>query len=110
MCRVGIITTAALALDAPLEPYTAPTTPTPNSMATEHLSWHKAATTTDDLGAFLPLEHLRQFADAGFIGSLAPRFAGVPTIYSQRRTMSWAAEIHQSFITDEVDLAVLIPL
>ena len=110
MCRVGVVTTASLKHDSPREPYTADSTPAPVSMATEHLSWHQEATTTDDLGAFLPLDHLREFARAGIIGSLAPRFAGIPTIYSQRRTMSWAAEIHQSLTTDAVDLAVLIPL
>ncbi len=109
-CRVGVITTASLERDAPLEPYTAPSTPAPTSMTTEHLSWHKEATTTDDLGSFLPLDHLRQLADDGIIGALAPRFAGIPTVYSQRRTETWAAELHQEFTKDDVDLVVLIPL
>ena len=109
-CRVGVITTSALSADAPLEPYSAPSLPAPASVATNHLSWHKEATHTNDLGSFLPLDHLASLADDGVIGSLAPRYAGIPTIYSQRRTNRWAETIRATFAEDEVDLAVLIPL
>ncbi len=109
-CRVAVITTASRTPNDPLEPYTAPSQPAPASMATNHLSWHKEATTTDDLGAFLPLDHLQAFADEGIVGSLAPRFAGIPTIYSQRRTNRWAESIREWFAEDGVDLAVLTPL
>jgi len=109
-CRVGVITTAARSADDPLEPYGAPSMPAPDAMATEHLSWHKGATHTDDLGSFLPLDHLEAFAEEGVIGSLAPRFAGIPTVYSHRRTQKWAEEIRAIFVEDEVDLALLLPL
>ena len=109
-CRVAVVTTASLAADAPLEPYTAPSQPTPATLATNHLSWHKEATNTDDLGAYLPLNHLAALARDGVIGSLAPRFAGIPTIYSQRRTNRWAETIREGFAEDKVDLAVLTPL
>ncbi|MFT7475668.1 MAG: hypothetical protein ACI81L_002608 [Verrucomicrobiales bacterium] len=79
-------------------------------METEHLSWHKGATTTEDLGAFLPIEHLKSLAAEGFIGDVAPRFAGIPTVYSQRRTKTWAHEVHQGFVDDDVDLVLLAPL
>lgn len=109
-CRVGVVTTALLSADSPLEPYTAPSDPQPKAMMTEQLSWHKKATHTNDLGSFLPLDHLRQLATDGVIGSLAPRFSGIPTVYSQRRTMKWAEHTRLSLAEDEVDLAVLIPL
>lgn len=109
-CRVAVVTTAMLTEDAPLEPYTAPSQPAPDTMATNHLSWHKQATTTDDLGAFLPLDHLQQLAHEAVIGSLAPRFAGIPTVYSQRRTNRWAETLSKVFTEDDVDLVVLVPL
>ncbi len=109
-CRVGLVTTASLSPDAPLSPYTARSQPAPASLATEHLSWHKGATDTDDLGAYLPLDHLAALAADGVIGSLAPRFAGIPTIYSQRRTNKWAETIREALADDGVDLAVLTPL
>ena len=109
-CRVGVVTTASLSPDAPLEPYTAASQPAPASLATDHLSWHKEATNTNDLGAYLPVDHLAALADEGIIGSLAPRFAGIPTIYSQRRTNKWAEMIREALADDGVDLAVLTPL
>lgn len=109
-CRVALITTAALTTQRPLRPALAPSTPAPDSVHTEHLSWHKTATHTNDLGAFLPLDHLRALADEGVIGELAPRFASIPTVYSQRRTQTYAEEITSELALDAVDLAVLVPL
>lgn len=109
-CRVGVITTSSLSSDSALEPYVAPSLPAPDAMATDHLSWHKGATHTNDVGSFLPLDHLNALADDGVIGSLAPRFAGIPTVYSQRRTTKWAEHIRAWFAEDDVDLALLVPL
>ena len=109
-CRVAVVTTSSLSKDSPLAPFNAPSDPQPAVMATDHLSWHKGATHTNDLGSFLPLDHLRKLESDGVIGSLAPRFAGIPTIYSQRRTNTWAEEIRLWLKEDDVDLAVLIPL
>lgn len=109
-CRVGVVTTSIISADDPLEPYTAPSQPQPESMATKHLFWHKDATHTNDLGSFLPLDHLEALQDEGVIGSVAPRFAGIRTVYSHRRTTKWAEQIREWFVEDEVDLVVLIPL
>ena len=109
-CVIGVVTTAAKDSDAPLAPYAAPIDPVPEAMATTHLSWHKDATHTDDLGSFLPLSHLQTLADEGVIGSVAARFTGIPTVYSQRRTTTWANEVHDWLIEDDVDLALLLPL
>ncbi len=109
-CVVGVVTTAALDVDAPLAPYAAPTNPAPTTMATDHLSWHKGATHTNDLGAFLPLAHLAALAESSIIAAVAPRFAGIPTVYSQRRTTKWAGDVYDWLVEDEVDLALLLPL
>ena len=76
-------------------------------METEHLFWQKDATTTEDLGAFLPIEHLKSLAAEGLIGDIAPRFAGIPTVYSQTRTEKWAHAVYQGFVEDDVDLVLL---
>lgn len=109
-CRVGVVTTTKLSPDAPLMSFSAASSPQPESMATNHLSWHKLATTTDDVGSFLPLDHLSTLVAEGVIGSMASRFVGIPTLYSQRRTSVCADEIHAMLVEDDVDLALLIPL
>jgi hypothetical protein len=109
-CRVAVVTTSKSPDHDVLGPYAAPSSPPPAAMETEHLSWHKEATHTNDLGSFLPLVHLEQLAADGIIGSASPRFAGIPTTYSQRRTAAWADDVLQTLTEDDVDLAVLIPL
>ncbi len=118
--RVAIVTTSSLPRpdvvvdpnDPPLakDCYHFPSEPTPAEMFTADLSWHKEATTTEDVESFLPLSHLRRAAQAGRIGSASPRFYGVPTEYSQRRTASDAIMIEQWCREDDVDVALLVPL
>jgi hypothetical protein len=83
----------------------------PDRMFTADLSWDKKATTTDDVGAFLPISHLQVLNSDGVIGSVSPRYYSIPTEYSQRRTREtdgpsvarWCAE-------DAVDIVLLVPL
>ena len=107
---VGIVTTAARTLEDQRGPFAEPTQPTPASMETSHLSWHKTATHTDDLGSFLPIEHLTALAEAGEIGALSERFYGLPTNYSHRRTVAWSERIVEWAHEDGVDLMLLVPL
>lgn len=107
---VGIVTTSARTLDDVHGPFAAPCDPSPSHMETSHLSWHKSATHTDDVGSFLPLDHLRTLVDAGEIGALSPRFYGLPTNYSHRRTREWSDLIVEWANEDDVDLTLLIPL
>ena len=83
----------------------------PDRLYTDDLSWDKEATHTEDVGSFLPIERVRELAALGRVGTLAPRFHGVPTDYSQRRTMEQdAPEISSRCREDGVDAAVLVPL
>lgn len=107
---IGVVTTTRLPGNDVLAPYAAPSLPQPTVMETAHLSWHQTATHTNDLGSFLPLDHLRDLVEEGVIGAVSPRFVGVPTIYSQRRTKTWAATVLDELRHDDVDLALLIPL
>ena len=87
------------------------TATTPERLYTDDLAWDKESTHTNDVDSFLPLTHLRAAAHDGRIGSVAPRFHGVPTDYSQRRTLSQdAPEILTRCREDAVDVALLVPL
>jgi hypothetical protein len=62
--------------------------PAPTRLFTADLFWDKVATHTDDVESFLPLNRLAEYASGGRIGSVSPRFYGVPTEYSQGKTTS----------------------
>ncbi len=118
--RVGVITTASPWRDeAPRDGvlrgakqvWSGAAASPPDRLYTDDLAWDKAATHTDDVASFLPLAQLAEFARAGRIGSLASRFHGVPTDYSQRRTQEQdAPELLARCREDGVDAALLVPL
>lgn len=82
----------------------------PTQMSTDHLSWHKTATTTDDVGAYFPLEHLQSFAADGVIGAVGPHYYATPTLYSHRRTLNNAQQIATWLHEDGADIVVLAGL
>lgn len=85
--------------------------PAPESMFTDHLSWDKENTHTDDIPSFLPIEQLQQLAEEGTVGGLGPRFYCVPTEYSKRSTLEGdAPRILEHCRQDQIDLALLVPL
>jgi D-proline reductase (dithiol) PrdB len=119
-CRVGLVTTADKAKPVGADeearremrqPYAEPTSPAPTRLYTEDLFWDKKETHTDDVDSFLPLRGLADFAAAGRIGSVSPRFYGVPTSYSQGRTVSrFAPQILGWCRADGVDAVLLSAL
>ena len=111
--RVALITTAALSKERAnvKEVYSAPTMPPPVALYTEHRSWDKKATHTRDVETFLPVRRVSEFAASGRIAGLAPRFYGVFTDFSQRRTTDeYAPSVVDLCRADNVDVALLIPL
>lgn len=118
--RVTLITTASLPRDqkpsdgvlrAGKEVWSGNTDDPPEALFTDDLAWDKGATHTDDVESFLPIRKLRAFAEEGRIGSLAARFHGVPTDYSQRRTVEEdAPEILRRCREDGAEVALLVPL
>jgi len=93
------------------EVWSGETAVTPERLYTDDLAWDKETTHTDDVDSFLPLTHVRAAASNGRIGSVARRFHGVPTDYSQRRTVERdAPEILARCRADGVDIALLVPL
>ncbi len=119
-CRVTLVTTAsplttAKAKDGVLRGakavWSGSTDEPPESLYTDDLAWDKETTHTDDVESFLPIARLREHVAAGRIGSVAARFHGVPTDYSQRRTLEIdAPEILKRCREDGVDVALLVPL
>lgn len=111
--RVALISTAALSGEEQslMEGYAVSTAPPPAALFTDHRSWHKEATHTRDVESFLPIRRLEEFAAVGRIGSPSPRFYGVPTDYSQRRTVDkYSPEVLDLCRADAVDVALLFPL
>jgi len=82
----------------------------PASLDTD-LAWDRDATHMDDRETYLPLAALRNAAAGGLIAGLAQRFHGVPTEYSQRKTMELdAPEILRRVRADGVDAALLVAI
>ena len=113
---VGLVTTA-FPVGSPGEPrrakapYAAPVDPAPQQLFTDDLSWDKQATHTNDPESYLPIARMTEAVQAGRIGRLSPRYYGVPTDYSQRRTVEQDAPALADMIrVDGVDVAVLVPL
>lgn len=75
----------------------------------EHYDQH--ATTLDDINVYYPVSRLQELVERGRIGALAPRFHGVYTGYSQRKTMEAdAPEVLRRCQEDGVDLALMTPV
>jgi hypothetical protein len=118
-CRVGLVTTAGrpkpsdpvAAMLAPRALYADPTDPPPQRLFTDDLFWDKKATHTKDVDCFLPVNRLREYAASGRIGSVSPRFYGVPTDYSQSRTLeNYAPQILEWCREDGLDAVLLSAL
>ena len=118
-CRIGLVTTAGK--PKPTEPmaamlyrremYAEPAVPPPAALYTDDLFWDKQATHTRDVDSFLPVGRLAEYAQSGRIGSASPRFYGVPTDYSQARTIDlYGPQILKWCRDDGVDAVVLFAL
>ena len=113
-CRLGLVTTAmpdTVEGRAKRQVFASMSTPTPQSMYTDELSWAKTVTHTRDVASFLPLDHLRNIARSGIFESLSGRFYSVPTEYSKRQTTEQdAPAILELCRQDQIDVAMLVPL
>ena len=118
-CRVGLVTTAgkpkpAGAVAAILtrrDLYAEPVNPPPQRLFTDDLGWDKKATHTEDVDSFLPVSRLSEYAASGRIGAASVRFYGVPTDYSQGRTLDlYAPQILKWCREDSLDAVLLSAL
>ena len=113
--RVGLITTTSPPRrredKAPKAVWSGETATPPDALYTDDLAWDRDNTHTRDVESFLPIRSLQRLVGAGRIGSLAARFHGVPTDYSQRRTVEAdAPQILSRCLEDGVEVALLVPL
>lgn len=61
--------------------------PLPVGLNTDNLAWDRVSTHTEDRESYLPLEATLSAAREGMIAGLTARFYGVPSEYSQRKTI-----------------------
>jgi hypothetical protein len=66
--------------------WSGPVEPLP-ALNTDNLAWDRESTHTEDRESFMPIEAVTGFVRGGVIGSVTARFHGVPTEYSQRKTI-----------------------
>ena len=123
-CRVALITTASpyqpgKGEQGPGAPYNAAAkfytvysadTHCDPDLRISHVAIDRDHTTAEDLATYFPLAQLRASAASGRIGSIAPRFHGLPTNRSHRATLDVdCPEIVARCKADEVDAAILVP-
>ena len=123
-CRVALVTTAApyqpdKGDQGPGAPYNAAAkfyavysgdTARDHDLRISHVAIDRKHTTAADIGSYFPLRALREAAAAGRIGSLAPRFHGLPTNRSHRVTLDTdCPELLARCRADGVDAVVLVP-
>jgi len=118
-CHVGLVTTAGLpkppgavaAMFVPKELYVEQANPPPQRLFTDDLFWDKKATHTEDVDSFMPINRLGEYVTSRRIGSASPRFYGVPTDYSQSRTLEhYAPQILEWCREDRLEAVLLSAL
>lgn len=115
--RIGLVTTASPPdlgnrdASGRRQVWSGAVSPAPAKLFTDNLAWDKESTHTDDRASFLPIEALQERVAEGTVGGLAARFHGVPTEYSQRKTLSEdAPEVLARLRADGADAALLCAL
>jgi hypothetical protein len=85
--------------------------PPPKKLFTDNVAWDKESTHTNDPDSFLPIEAAFGLVGEGALVGLTRHFHGVPTEYSQRKTIAEdAPEILARVRKDGADAAILCPL
>jgi hypothetical protein len=116
-CRIALVTTAsspsAVRADGSVakQVWSGDVSPPPERLFTDNVAWDKESTHTRDRESFLPIETARQLANEGRFAGLAAHFHGVPTEYSQRKTLDHdAPQVLSRLRDDGADAAILCPL
>ena len=75
-----------------------------------HIAIDRAHTKASDIASYFPLAAMMKLASAGYIGSISPRFYGLPTNRSQRTTRDIDSPALLAFCKEDyVDAVVLVP-
>jgi hypothetical protein len=122
-CRLTLITTAApfqpgKGDQGPGAPYNSAAkffavysgdTTADHDLRISHIAIDRTHTSAEDPGTYFPLAELRRFAADDRIGSVAPRFHGLPTNRSHRMTTEVdCSEVVRRCKDDQVDAALLL--
>lgn len=122
--RIAIITTAAPFREGAGEqganaPYNgkakffevfAASTSTPPTLGISHVAIDRAHTTAEDINSYFPLAALQRAQQRGHIAKVSPRFYGLPTDRSVRRTSGeFAPQLLEHCHQDSVDAVLLVP-
>jgi hypothetical protein len=123
-CRIALITTAAPHQpgngdQGPGAPYNAKAkfytvysgdAAKDHDLRISHVAIDRKHTTAEDSATYFPLTALRRSAAEGRIGSVAPRFHGLPTNRSHRVTLDVdCPDIVARCTADRADAAILVP-
>src|SRR5919106_1732766 len=80
----------------------------PERPFTDNVAWDKESTHTRDRGSYLPIEVATELASEGVFAGIAAHFHGIPTEYSQRKTLTAdAPQVLSRLRDDGADVAVL---
>jgi D-proline reductase (dithiol) PrdB len=111
-CRLALVTTASPAdFHGAKRVWSGDVSPAPPSLFTANLAWDKESTHTDDRGSFLPIDVASELAAEGLFAGLTAHFVGIPTEYSQRKTMDEdAPQVLRRLREDYADIALMCPL
>src|SRR5437588_1310092 len=123
-CRLTIVTTAApfqpgKGDQGPGAPYNSAAkfftvysgdTAADHDLRISHIAIDRKHTSAEDIGTYFPLAELGRLAADSRIGSIAPRFHGLPTNRSHRVTLDVdCPEVVARCKADGVDAAILLP-
>lgn len=82
----------------------------PADLRISHVAIDRFHTTAEDIGSYFPIAALRAAERAGRIGSVAPRFHGLPTNRSQATTIDQdCPDLLARLQEDGVDAALIVP-
>jgi len=123
-CRVGLLGTSELAVrfdpeteENPISEedfrgvYFIPASTPTQKLYSRTLSFDRHATHLDDVGAYYPLDRLREAAADGRIGSMPGRVYGAYNNYSQRKVMTQEAPKALAYAReDNLDAVILVPI
>jgi D-proline reductase (dithiol) PrdB len=116
-CRIALITTASspsgVRADGSVakQVWSGDVAPPPERLFTDNVAWDKESTHTRDRESFLPIETAAGLAREGRFAGLTQHFHGVPTEYSQRKTLEHdAPQVLSRLRGDGADAAILCPL
>lgn len=91
--------------------WSGPTASPPAALNTDDLAWDKDNTHTNDVESFLPIRALQGLVKAGELGALSDHYYGLPSEYSQAKTLTEDVPALLSRLSeDSVDTVLLVPL